>query len=149
GVEHLRFATDRIGYAFGQGALYLSGDGGRTWQRQSGGALALETLDGNVIRVATTCLPGCPMSLQTAAVGSTEWRPANPATISPGMRPGGALVRSGRAASLAVFGHAAGGASNATTKLYLSGDDGAHWSARGEPCPQGGDSTAAGSAGVE
>jgi photosystem II stability/assembly factor-like uncharacterized protein len=146
-VEHLRFATATTGYAYGRDALYLTTDGGRTWQRQPGGALALETLSGNVIRVSTGCLPGCPMAIQTSPIGGTTWTTSD--TIQPGMSPGVALVRTGHAAYVAVFGHTSGGAVNATTKLWTSSDDGAHWTDRGEPCPQSGDITQGGSASLE
>jgi photosystem II stability/assembly factor-like uncharacterized protein len=36
-----------------------------------------------------------------------------------------------------VFGHPAGGASDARSNVYLSTDDGATWASRGEPCRQG------------
>jgi hypothetical protein len=52
------------------------------------------------------------------------------------MSPGVALVRTGHAAYLAVFGHTSGGATDASTALYVSTDDGAHWTNRGEPCHQ-------------
>jgi photosystem II stability/assembly factor-like uncharacterized protein len=55
------------------------------------------------------------------------------------------LARSGHDAYVLATGRTAGGASNATSTLYVSTDDGATWAARGEPCPQAGgesDSTA-------
>jgi hypothetical protein len=47
------------------------------------------------------------------------------------------LVRTGSDAYLLAMGHTSGGAQNATSVLFSSADDGGHWSARGEPCPQG------------
>ena len=44
-VQHIRFATDQIGYAFGPHALLMTTDGGLDWTPQSGGADALETLN--------------------------------------------------------------------------------------------------------
>src|SRR6185437_4991708 len=72
-IQHIRFATDRIGYAYGSTTLLMTIDGGKSWSRQPGGADALETLDGNVIRVSTQCLPGCPYRVQTAPIGSSSW----------------------------------------------------------------------------
>lgn len=135
-ADHLRFATTTTGYAFGQRVLYVTQNGGRTWAKQAGGALALETLDNNVIRVSTNCLPGCPMLIQTSAIGGSAWTTTQ--TIQPGMSPGVSLTRTGSYAYLAVFGHTAGGAQNATTALWVSSDNGATWTDRGEPCPQRG-----------
>lgn len=135
-VTHLRFATTSTGYAFGPEVLYLTHDGGRTWTKQDGGALALETLDNNVIRVSTACLPGCPMLIQTSAIGGSAWTTVT--TIQPGMSPGVSLTRTGADAYLAVFGHTAGGAQDATTALWVSSDNGATWTNTGERCPQAG-----------
>ena len=133
-VSHVRFATADIGYAFGSAALFMTTDGGRTWTSQAGGAEALETLDGNVIRVTTTCVPGCPYWVQTAPIGKPTWRTV--ATIHGGMSSGVALSRIGPDAYLAVFGHTAGGADSATTALWVSRDNGMTWTDRGEPCLQ-------------
>jgi hypothetical protein len=133
-VSHVRFATPEIGYAFGPAALFMTTDGGRTWTDQGGGAEALETLDGNVVRVTTTCVPGCGFWIQTAPVGTPKWHTV--AKIDGGMSPGVALSRIGSDAYLAVFGHTAGGAGSATTALWVSRDDGATWTDRGEPCRQ-------------
>ena len=133
-VSHVRFATPDIGYAFGPAALFMTTDGGHTWTSQAGGAEALETLDGNVIRVATTCVPGCPYWVQTAPVGTPKWHTV--AKVDGGMSPGVALSRIGSDAYLAVFGHTAGGAGSAPTALWVSRDDGATWTDRGEPCRQ-------------
>lgn len=134
-VSHLRFANDSVGYAFGPQALLMTTDGGRTWTREPGGADALETLDGNVIRVTDPgdCVPGCPYSVQLAPIGSTSWH-----TVSLPGQPGGVaqLVRTGNVAALQVYGNPAGGAPAPLTTLFTSRDDGAHWTNRGEPCPQ-------------
>lgn len=133
-VRHLRFANANVGYAYGPGVLFMTTDGGGHWARQAGGARALETLDENVIRVSSQCRPGCPWQVQVAVVGSPHWRTTK--TIDAGMSPGVSLARSGTNAALAVYGHTAGGARSAPTTLWVSSDDGKHWSDRGEPCPQ-------------
>ncbi|HEU5195389.1 MAG TPA: hypothetical protein VFW70_11675, partial [Methylomirabilota bacterium] len=84
-IEHIRFANDKVGYAYGQNALFMTKDGGAHWTRQAGGADALETLSGNVIRVADGggCPPGCSYQVQTAEVGSGQWQAAPlPGTVS-------------------------------------------------------------------
>jgi photosystem II stability/assembly factor-like uncharacterized protein len=138
-VAHLRFANDRIGYAYGQAALFMTTDGGATWQRQSGGADALETLDGNVIRVVTSpaCSPpGCHYSVQVAPLGTADWSSVALPGAQPGMSVGVALARTGRMSFVEVFGHTSGGAQEAQSALFTSTDDGVSWTNRGEPCPQ-------------
>ena len=155
-VAGLRFATTSIGYAFagpglgGGAAFFRTQDGGRTWHRRSGGAGALESLNGNVVRVVTTtpgCPPGChyavqtaavqTAAVQTAAVAGTRWR-----TVSlpgrAGQGDGATLGRAGHHVYLDTFSNPAGGAERAYSVLYTSADDGAHWTNRGEPCPQRG-----------
>ena len=136
-VDHIRFATDRIGYAFGQSALFVTRDGGRTWHRQSGGADALETLSGNVIRVVDQggCPPGCKYSVLLSSIGGTSWR----AVTLPGSQGDTAtvqLVRNGRVSAIETLGRQAGGGF-AYGVLFTSRNNGATWTRRGEPCPQG------------
>jgi photosystem II stability/assembly factor-like uncharacterized protein len=138
-VTGLRFATARIGYAFGPTALYLTTDGGASWQRErSGSAYSLEIVDGSVLRVSGQepgCAPGCAFSVQRAALGSSDWHAV---ALPPGGQTAGAqLAASGRTVVLATFGHVAGGAENATSVLFTSTDGGAGWRKVGEPCPQG------------
>jgi len=140
-IRSVRFATDQIGYAYGSSALFMTTDGGTTWQRQRGGAAALETLDGNVIRVVTSVAgcspPGCHYNVSTAPIGSAHWQGVD-LVGDQGSGVGAALVRTGSRAFIEVFGHVAGGGQDATSILYASDDDGATWARRGEPCPQSG-----------
>jgi photosystem II stability/assembly factor-like uncharacterized protein len=135
-IQHIRFATDQIGYAYGSTTLLMTVDGGKTWTRQPGGADALETLDGNVIRVSTACLPGCPYRAQTAPIGSASWHAVALPGAQAGMNSGVGLTRTGARAFIAIYGHVAGGASSATSVLFTSADNGASWQNRGEPCRQ-------------
>lgn len=135
-VTNLRFATDQVGYAFGRDALFMTTDGAGSWQRLDGGADALETLDGNVIRVssdATDCPPGCNYTVRVADVGSRDWRTVSlpgPAGAGDGVQ----LARDGDHAYLLVLANPAGGAGRATSTLWTSADDGATWRNRGEQC---------------
>jgi photosystem II stability/assembly factor-like uncharacterized protein len=138
-VRSIRFATPQIGYAFGPAALFMTTDGGASWHREAGGADALETLDGNVIRVTESppCSPpGCHYAVQTARIGTHAWTTVALPGGQPGMSTGVSLARTGKRAFLDVFGHPAGGASHATSAFFTSADDGASWTNRGEPCPQ-------------
>lgn len=145
-VDHIRFATAKAGYAYGDGyygsgAFLITTDGGKSWQpQQQADVVALETLDNNVIRVTTTqpgCgPPGCTYQVQTAAIGSTQWTTHALTPPAEGATTGAQLVRSGSDAYVLVTMNWAGGANNATSVLYRSGDDGASWQRVGEPCPQ-------------
>lgn len=133
-VDHIRFATPDVGYAYGPSALLMTTDAGRTWKTEPGGALALETLDGNVIRVSCPALPGCRYTVQTAPIGSTTWT----STSLPGnyLGDGVTLARTSHYAYLLDVGHTAGGAENQQSTLFTSIDDGTTWTNRGEVCGQ-------------
>lgn len=140
-VAHIRFATDAIGYAFGPGGFFMTTTGGRTWQRQPGGALALETLDGNVVRViahGTGCPAYCHVQVETAAIGSPTWTVAPIPESVPNSLGGYGIsfARGGSDVYLLSLGHPAGGSSRAYSTLYRSTDDGHTWQSMGEPCPQ-------------
>ena len=135
-VSNVRFATPAIGYLFGPQVLYLTTDGGATWQRQSGGAAALEIGDGNVLRVQG-CFPGCPLTVQISTIGGTAWRTVLAlSSAQVGTDTGVQLSRTGGQVFLQVYGHVTGGASQAHSALYVSADGGQNWADRGEPCPQ-------------
>jgi photosystem II stability/assembly factor-like uncharacterized protein len=144
-VAHIRFATDKVGYLyFGSEPGYarsdtwlMTTDGGTTWQREPGRADAIETLNGNVIRVvdAGGCPPGCRYALRTAAIGATTWHPIV-LSGDQGQGDGVQLVRTGALSALETYGNPAGGGGRAQGTLFTSGDNGASWTRRGEPCPQ-------------
>jgi photosystem II stability/assembly factor-like uncharacterized protein len=137
-VTGLRFATARVGYAFGPNSLFLTTDGGASWQRQPGGsAYSLEIVDGSALRVTgqqPSCAPGCTFSVQRASLGSSDWHDV--ALPAGGQQAGAQLAASGRTVVLATFGHTAGGAESATSVLFTSTDGGASWRKIGEPCVQ-------------
>jgi photosystem II stability/assembly factor-like uncharacterized protein len=148
-VVHLRFATPQIGYAFGPAAFFMTQDGGQSWQRQNGGAIALETLDNNVIRVTGTdggCPGPCITGIENSAVGSSDWAASD--FHLQGSFVGSVLLARGGGgdAYLLVTQNPAGGAANERSSLYRSLDKGLTWQFMGkEPCPQAGeeiDSTA-------
>jgi photosystem II stability/assembly factor-like uncharacterized protein len=135
-VTDIRFADPDVGYAFGPHAFLMTKDGGASWTRESGGALFVETLDHNVIRVTgdpSGCPGPCNVQVETAAIGSTTWTSGELGPLS-----GAALSfsRGGSDAYLLVERNPAAGANDATSTLYRSGDDGRSWTTVGEPCPQ-------------
>jgi photosystem II stability/assembly factor-like uncharacterized protein len=148
-VQHIRFATSRVGYLFAGGGrtLLMTTDRGRTWHRQPGGADALESLAGDVIRVDDRggCPPGCRYRPEVAGIGSAAWQPVSLPGPAGGTTTGVTVGRTGSRSYLIVYGHTAGGGSDARSILWTSADGGRRWTRRGEPCPQGGrevDSTA-------
>jgi photosystem II stability/assembly factor-like uncharacterized protein len=137
-VSSIRYASPAVGYLFGPTALLMTTDGGHHWRRQSGHADALESLDGNVIRISDGggCPPGCRYTAQVAGLGSASWT-AVPLPGRTTTATGVLLARTGSRAYLLALGHPAGGAQDARSTLWTSADDGRHWTNRGEPCPQG------------
>jgi photosystem II stability/assembly factor-like uncharacterized protein len=136
-VSHIRFATKDVGYLFGPEALLMTTDGGAHWRPQSDGAILLETLDNNVIRVVSTgtgCPGSCGVQVQTSDIGSTTWTAAT--FPSPTVAYEVSLSRGGSDAYLLFTGHTSGGAQNAQSTLYRSTDDGRSWQSTNEPCPQ-------------
>lgn len=135
-VDHIRFATPQVGYLYGPDTLLMTTNAGRSWKAQAGGASALETLDGNVIRVSgqPDCLPSCTYTVQIAPVGSTNWQtvPLPGSYLGNGVT----LARTGSSAYLMTYGHTAGGGSSAKSTLFVSSNDGTSWTNRGEVCGQ-------------
>jgi hypothetical protein len=135
-VSHVRFATDQTGYVFGPSALFVTTDGGAHWIRQAGGASALETLDGNVIRVTSTgsgCPGPCQFQVETAPLGGSVWTSSALPAVPTGML-GVTLARVGSHAYLLFTGHLNGGAESPPTAFYVSSDDGRTWSEPAQPC---------------
>jgi photosystem II stability/assembly factor-like uncharacterized protein len=119
-VEHIRFATPEIGYAYGADALFLTTDGGADWSQQAGGATSLEVENGTALRVTGG-------RLLIAATGTDGWQPAS--------LPGGAVVDGPvyRAAHSA-FVLAGDGSAGQARAILSSGDDGRTWVKRANPC---------------
>jgi photosystem II stability/assembly factor-like uncharacterized protein len=139
-ATNIRFASPRIGYAFGPGVLVMTSNGGSTWTTLGGGADALEILSQNVIRVTTTtpgCAPpGCTYVIETASIGSNTWTQTATVGQDVDMATGVTLSRTGSSAYLDIYGRPAGGAQSAHSALYVSHNNGATWSDEGEACPQ-------------
>jgi photosystem II stability/assembly factor-like uncharacterized protein len=137
-IEQVRFADAEIGYAYGPSAFFMTTNGGATWTAEPGGADALETLNGTVIRIidsGTGCPGPCNIGIQVASNGSTSWQSLG---LPGGQRNAASVVltRAGHGAYLLLGQHTSGGAPNQISTLYVSANDGATWAFRGEPCPQ-------------
>ena len=138
-VQHVRFANQTIGYAYGPNALFMTTDGGASWVQQKGmGADALETLSGNVIlvRVINTGCPGsCPL-LERAPIGSSAWTSF---TLPQASELAAAnridLARDGQTAILAPIFYNPAKPTVVSSALYRSSDDGATWTRVKAACP--------------
>lgn len=137
GVTGLRFATPAIGYAFSDSVFEMTTNGGQSWTVQpGGGALALETLHGNVVRLVSPhsgCPGPCAVRAEFAPVGTSAWTVADFGPVDQSVQ----LVRSDADVYILATRNWAGGAPARST-LYVSTDNGVHWTEHGEPCPQTG-----------
>ncbi len=116
-VNHIRFANNDVGYAFGPDALFMTTDGGAHWTHQPGGATSLEIENGTVLRVTTQG------TVQIADVGTDAWQPSS-------LPNGVSVVELYRAQHRAYV-----VTNNAVPRtMYASTDDGKSWAARGNPC---------------
>ena len=141
-VSHIRFANADVGYLFGP-ALLMTTDGGRSWQPMADKQVeTLEVVHGTVLRTAYTrsgCPGPCDVSLESAAVGSTTWRPLVDDVEAPARSSTSGIASSGSAVLVAMFGSQAGPVP-ATATIYRSADGGRSWRQRADPCqPQHGD----------
>jgi hypothetical protein len=147
-VDNFRFATETIGYAYSYtngDVLYMTKDGGRTWDRQPGGATWVEPLNGNVMRLLATdtrCLSGCGVHLELAKVGSTRWTRV---TLPVSGKVFGAqsrveLYRAGHGAYVWLT------REGQPAALFSSADDGRTWTMQRDPCTSLGAYSQAGTA---
>ncbi|MGH8962558.1 MAG: hypothetical protein ACRDWT_15455 [Jatrophihabitantaceae bacterium] len=143
-IAHIRFANDQIGYAFGPSALFMTRNGGASWTKQPGGADALETLDGNVIRLVSDhsgCPGPCNLRVETAPIGSSTWtsgtldtQVVNASGVSLTRSGPNAIVETSTGQAASLYG----------VTLYSSSNDGRTWTKHADPCS----TTGAAAAGV-
>ncbi|WP_375487229.1 hypothetical protein [uncultured Jatrophihabitans sp.] len=126
-VRHIRFANDRIGYAYGPDALWMTTDGAQHWTKQSGGADALETLNDDVIRLSTQ---GGTLAVSTSDLGSTTWTRRSLSGV-PARASGFALARTSSAAYIVSL---SGPTQGVSSVLWTSTNDGQTWTERGTVC---------------
>jgi photosystem II stability/assembly factor-like uncharacterized protein len=134
-----RFASTRIGYAYGVKAFYTTADGGLSWHRRPGGAVGLEAADGNVIRVTSSgsgCPGPCHLGVETAPVGSMAWTTRSLGSTGSLFVGNAVFNRTGARAYLLVEANPAGGGEYERSTLFRTADDGRTWTMAGEPCPQ-------------
>jgi photosystem II stability/assembly factor-like uncharacterized protein len=137
-VAQVRFATQKIGYAYDP-SLLVTTDGGVSWQLQSAPAVSsLEAADGSVARVATpaesaadTGCSGAASQVSAAPAGGTAWQ-ALPAPAVAQICPP-VLYRQGQRLVLVGYGNPAGGVL-ATAQIARSGDGGKTWATGPDSC---------------
>ena len=136
-VRHVRFADDRVGYAYGPD-LWITLNGGESWSKVASPEVqALEVVGDAAVRVVSTypsCMPGCTYVVQVSPVGSLVWKTRY---TSHGRGVGAELVRWGDHLVVTDHGNPAGGAMDARTRLALSTDGGQTWTPQDDPCSPG------------
>jgi photosystem II stability/assembly factor-like uncharacterized protein len=130
----VRFADAGTGYLYSADLLYVTRDGGKTWQQQPGYADAVEVANGTALRVSPDsagCQPACSYSISRAPAGDDRWQTVLPA----GSLVTGAvqLRRGGHRAFVGLLRNPAGGV-DAHGVLLTSTSDGATWTRRADPC---------------
>ena len=133
-VSSVRFADPLHGYAFGEGTLFTTADGGAHWTNEGGPATtSLEPSGRDVLRVVTASAgcPGCTFQVQQAAVGSSVWTTL-PAPELSGVRT--LLLRHANDVYVFAMKNPAGGAGSAHPEIIVSRDRGRTWARRSDPC---------------
>lgn len=131
-VQHLRFVTPAVGYAYGP-ALLMTVDGGRTWRAQAG--LDVVSLEGDrhdVLRVVDNGCSGAAHA-ERSTPGSSTWARAGAVSPAGNSNCGPVLLRDGRSRVVAV---GYGNTAKPEPKAWIgySADGGAHFAREADPC---------------
>jgi hypothetical protein len=137
-VAQVRFATQKIGYAYDP-SLLVTTDGGVSWQLQPAPAVSsLETADGTAARVATPAEPaadagcsGAASQVSAAPAGGAGWQVLPAPAVAQICPP--VLYRQGQRLVLVGYGNPAGGV-RATAQIARSGDSGKTWASGPDSC---------------
>jgi hypothetical protein len=129
-VDAVLFANDADGYLWSLHTMYWTTDGGRTWRHYVDpahdwdGATRMVVAGDAVVRIAPTqqCSSGCPGAIETAPVGTTQWRVGAPSTKAVGLFSSNLTT----IASM-VYLFAGGTADNASAGIFRSEDGGRNW----------------------
>ncbi len=137
-VDHLRFATPKIGYLFGP-SLLITRDGGQTWTAVASPPVeSLEPGPGSVVRVVYDhdgCPGPCNRTVESAAAGSDDWRVLDANLTAPSDAVRAQVLRAGAGVIyVPVYGNLAAGAGMQQAVIYRSLDDGLTWTALRDPC---------------
>jgi len=137
-VDHLRFATPKIGYLFGP-SLLITRDGGQTWTAVvSPPVESLEPGAGAVVRVVYEhdgCPGPCNRTVESAAPGSDDWRVLDANLTAPSDAVRAQVLGAGAGVIyVPIYGNLAAGAGMQQAVIYRSLDDGLTWTALRDPC---------------
>jgi photosystem II stability/assembly factor-like uncharacterized protein len=138
-VEAITPLSRRVAIAVGSPTA-VTRDGGHSWTRLARPPIeAVAPLDGTVFALTYRgggCPSVCDVALARARAG-TIFLPVR-AFRSPSQGFGDSIVGAGRVLYAAGFGHPAGGAGRAFTRLSISRDAGRTWVLRSDPCARTG-----------
>jgi hypothetical protein len=137
-VDHLRFATARIGYLFGP-SLLITRDGGETWTAVASPPVeSLEPGPGAVVRLVYDhdgCPGPCNRMVEAAAAGSDDWRVLVANLTAPSDADRAQIIRAGAGVIyVPIYGNLAAGAGTQQAVIYRSLDDGLSWTQLSDPC---------------
>lgn len=129
-VDAVVFANPSDGYLWSLHELYWTTDGGRSWSRyvdharQWTGASRLVVTDRAVVRIApiAPCSAACPGVVETAPIGTTQWRSSMPTTRQVGLYTSNLAVADSK-----VYLFAGGTDANTGPGIYRSGDGARSW----------------------
>ena len=130
-VSSVRFATPEVGWLYGP-ALFQTLDGGQTWTRLPAERVSdVEAAHGIAMRVTshgTGCAAGCNYRIDRMDLHTTKWQrlAAAPVSVNPGL-----LLQGADAYAVNIPNWAGAG----QTRLAVSGNAGASWTAIDDPCP--------------
>ena len=122
----IRFANPQTGFIFGRNVLESTTDGGAHWTPEAGGAEALETLDGTVIKVSqanVACSGSCLYNVNYQQLGSSGWMQS---TV-PFIRGYSVQLMRTHGASYLVVRTSNPASAEQQGQLYQSTDGGASW----------------------
>jgi photosystem II stability/assembly factor-like uncharacterized protein len=129
-VDNVLFADASDGYLWSLHEIYSTVDGGRHWRRYVDpahdwdGAAQVAVAGNTAVRLAPVqqCSSGCPGSVETAPVGTSDWQVTTVAREQIGLY-GSGLAGVGTD----VYLLAAGTAANPSPGIFRSSDGGQHW----------------------
>jgi photosystem II stability/assembly factor-like uncharacterized protein len=131
-VNNVRFVDALHGYVYSNRAMFMTADGGATWQQQPGvtatdGAYAVVPTGSGVARLPELgdCDGACRSAVEVSSLGSSTWRDVTPKAARDAQLRSMNLLTSGHA--VVLFGYEA---TSGAPALFTSSDDGNSWTTR-------------------
>lgn len=134
-VDGIVFASRTVGYAYGP-SLFMTVDGGRSWQRISGRAVESMAAAGSWAYRLTDRASGCPgpctVQLERSHPGSHSWQRVS-AWTSRSVGFGEQMLAAGQNVYTVFYGHIAGGTASHAA-IEVSSNAGSTWATLADPC---------------